>query len=329
MKENNIIPFPKLKETLTEKGMQALENQNYPEALQHFSQLLDMEPKHPQANLGKAICLIQQNKFQDAAEICEFMLDEQMSNMQEVIQVYVSVLIQLERYKKAADLLENTLNEEKLPNIVRNYYEQMLYFCRQMISVKKETISHNELDHLVRLLYSDSFEKQMLAVKKLTNQPNEKVLEQLNQYLKDDRNDPVLKTIIVQQLTKEKVNTTLEIQKFSKRMIINPTSIQSCENDLLIDEVKNKLSEVIESKNPTLYEFSMHILSNLVLALFPFPLPKYAPQTIAAAIHIESERTTGFPISIESISSMYRANEEEVKTCLNELDNIINFNRNT
>lgn len=328
MKENNIILFPKLKETLTQKGMTALENQNYQEALKHFNQLLDVEPKHPQANLGKIICLIQQNRFQDAAEICEFMLDEQMTNMQEVIQVYVSVLIQLEQYKKAADLLKKTLNQENLPNIVRNYYEQMLQFCNQMISVKKETISQGEIEHYVSLLNGNSFEKQMIAAKELTKHPNEKVLDQLNQFLKDETNDPVVKTIIIQELVKEKVNATLEIQKFSKRMIINPTFIQSLENNLIIDEVKNKLSEVIESKNPTLYEFSIHMLSNLVLALFPFPLPEYEPQTIAAAIHIESAKTAGYEISIESISSIYNSNEADIKTCLNELNNIINFNFN-
>jgi len=325
MKENNIIPFPKLMETLTEKGMTALENQNYPDALQHFNQLLDINPKHPQANLGKVICLIQQNRFQDAAEICEFMLDEQMANMQEVIQVYVSILIQLEQYKKAADLLKTTLNEEKLPKTVRNYYEQMLQFCNQMLNTKNESISQNELEHLVKLLNGHSFEKQMLAVKKLANHPNEKVLEQLNRYLKDDANDPIVKTVIVQELAKEKVNAALEIQKFSRRMIINPTFIQPLDNDPLIEKISNQLSEVIESKNPTLYEFSIQMLSNLVLALFPFPLPEYTPQTIAAAIHIKSERTAGFPHSIESISSMYNTDKEDVKTCLNELENIINF----
>lgn len=328
MKENNIILFPKLKTTLTERGMTALENQNYREALEYFDQLLDMEPKHPQANLGKAICFIQQHRFQDAADICEFMLDEQMTNMQEVIQVYVSVLIQLEQYKKAADLLEEALRAETLPNIVINYYQQMLHFCRQMIKEKNDTISQDEIKRLSTLLYSDSLEKQMLAVKKLTNQPNDTMLEQLNRYLKDEKSDPVLKTIIVQHLTKEKVNATLEIQKFSKHMIINPTQIILPEKDPFILNVKKLLSDVIESKNPTLYELSIQVLSNLLMVLYPFPLPAYTPETIAAAIHIESEKSNGFPISIGTIASMYHVEQKELEACLIELEKIMDYNQN-
>lgn len=328
MKENNIILFPKLKTTLIERGMTALENQNYHEALKYFDQLLDVEPKHPQANLGKAICFIQQNRFQDAADICEFMLDEQMTNMQEVIQVYVSVLIQLEQYKKAADLLEEALCEETLPNTVINYYQQMLHFCRQMMKEKNVSISQDEIERLSKLLYSNSLEKQILAVKKLTNQPNDMMLEQLNRYLKDESSDPVLKTMIVQHLAKEKVDTTLEIQKFSKNMIINPTQIMFPENDPFISHVKNLLCDVIESKNPSLYELSIQILSNLVMVLYPFPLPEYPSKTIAAAIHIESEKSNGFPISINTIASLYNVEPIELETCLRELDRIINYNQN-
>lgn len=325
--ENKIILFPKFKKTLTEQGMTALENQNYRKALEYFDQLLDMEPKHPQANLGKAICFIQQHRFQDAADICEFMLDERMTNMQEVIQVYISVLIQLEQYKKAADLLEETLHEETLPNTVANYYCQMLHFCRQMIEEKNNAISQDEIERLSKLLHSQSLEKQMYAIKKLTNQPNEIMLKKLNQFLKNNQNDPILKTIIVQHLAKEKVNATLQIEKFSKQMAINPADIKTLENDLLIEEIKNLLSEVIESKNPTLYEISMQMLSDLVIMLFPFPLPAYSPKTIAAVLHIKSEKSNGFPVSIRSISLLYGANYEDVTLCLHELDGITNFKR--
>src|SRR5690606_13169249 len=157
-------------------------------------------------------------------------------------------------------------------------YQQMLHFCRQMIKEKNDTISQDEIKRLSTLLYSDSLEKQMLAVKKLTNQPNDTMLEQLNRYLKDEKSDPVLKTIIVQHLTKEKVNATLEIQKFSKHMIINPTQIILPEKDPFILNVKKLLSDVIESKNPTLYELSIQVLSNLLMVLYPFPLPAYTPE---------------------------------------------------
>lgn len=325
MKDNKIIHFPKLKETLTEKGMAALKNQDYAEALKHFDQLLTIDPKHPQANLGKAICYIQQDKLLDAADICEFMLDEKMTNAHEVIQVYISVLIQLEQYKKAVNLLKKTLNEEKLPSIVINYYEHMLQFCRQMIKDKAESISQKEIKHLSRLLYSDSFEKQMLAIQKLTSQPNESMLEELNQYLKNEQTDPVIKSIIVQHLMKEKVDTTLEIQKFKQRMLINPIHLQAIENNLLIEEVKYILSDVIESKNPTLYQLSMQILSNVVLTLYPFPFPAYKPKVIAAVIHIQSKKTNGIPFSVKAISSLYNANDEEVNKCFNELDAVMNF----
>lgn len=268
--DDKIIPFPRLKQTLTEKGTFALQNEQYKEALETFNQLLSTDPKHAQSNLGKAICLVELGDMQEAATICEMMLNEAIGDYFEVLQVYVSILIQLEQYQEVVDLLEAVVAEEKLPASLAEFFYQLLTFCRKMVDSKKDTriiLSSEEVQQFNDFLHSEKLEKQMLAVEKLTRNLNNEALQVLKTYLKIDKNDPILKSIIIRNLAEEKIDDLIEVHKFSERMFMNPTEVEDPFEHPVTIRVTETLSEVIENENPTLYELSIQLWTNVVLIL--------------------------------------------------------------
>lgn len=322
---SNVIQFPNLKKTLAEKGTLALKNKEHEQALTYFDQLLSVEPEHAQANIGKAICLVELGNLQDAADVCEVMLNEAIGDYFEVLQIYVSILMQLEQYNTALELLEAVLQEEKLPPSQAEFFYQILSFCRKMVSEgnEKNVLSHEEIDHYTNLLHSEHMEKQMIAIKNLTKKPNEHMLNALKKYLRDEKNDPLLKSVIIKNLAEEKINEPFEVHKFSQRALINPAYVQDVFADPLAQSVNEMLSDVIENKNPTLYEMSLQLWTHVLMSLYPIPLPLFERNVLAAAIHYESSRLNGLTEEIEEICTLYSVNLEDVKNCIVELAKII------
>lgn len=323
---SNIIQFPNLTKTLEEKGMLALKSKHYDEALAYFDQLLSVEAKHAQANIGKAICLVELGNFLEAADVCEVMLQEAIGDYFEVLQIYVSILMQLEQYQTALDLLEVVVQEEKVPASLAEFFYQIVAFCRKMVNERNEQhiLSNEDIEHYTNLLHSEHKEKQMLAIKNLTKNPNQQMLDEVKNYLRDEKNDPLLKSVIIKNLAEEKVNESIEVHKFSQRALINPTYVQDVFAEPLAQSVNKKLSEMIENKNPTLYEMSVQLWTHVLMSLYPLPLPQYDQNVLAASIHYKSCQLNGWTEEIEDICMLYSISREELHRCLVELSKIIN-----
>lgn len=70
-KNSKIIPFPNVKERLVHKGMAALKEKNYHEALRLFSEAKRYDDEESDIYLGMAICLLEIGELEEAKGICE------------------------------------------------------------------------------------------------------------------------------------------------------------------------------------------------------------------------------------------------------------------
>ncbi len=130
--DDNVILFPGLVAKLVEKGMASLKEKKYYDALTYFKQSTDLEPKHPQARYGLVITNIELRQLEEAKKHCESMLNEGIGDYYDVLQVYVSLLVQLGDYQEVVDLLEVVIAEEKLPPKMAESFFHLLEFSRQM-----------------------------------------------------------------------------------------------------------------------------------------------------------------------------------------------------
>src|SRR5690554_4819339 len=127
--DDNLILFPGLVTKLVEKGMASLKEKRYYDALNFFQQSTELEPSHDQARYGLVITNIELNRLEEAKEHCESMLREGIGSYYEILQVYVSLLVQLGDYKKVETLLEGVIQEEKLPHQMAESFYQLLDFA--------------------------------------------------------------------------------------------------------------------------------------------------------------------------------------------------------
>src|SRR5690606_8883706 len=107
--------FPKLKERLMEKGLEALTNKKFSEALTFLTQAQEFERGNHEIELGIVICLFEMGELEQAKENCLVMLKEDVGDYFHVLQIYVTILIQLGQYDEVKTTIEAVLDEDAVP----------------------------------------------------------------------------------------------------------------------------------------------------------------------------------------------------------------------
>ncbi|MCT8137479.1 tetratricopeptide repeat protein [Anaerobacillus sp. CMMVII] len=198
-KQEKVVLFPGVVDKLVGKGMEALKEKQFSAALSFFEQALAIEPDHPQGRFGVALSLIEQSRLEEAKEVTEKMLKEDIGNYYDILQVHISLLVQLGYYDEVVAMLEGIMAEEKLPaNLAESLYH-LLHFSRQMVDdgVPVEIGEDIQIppEDLIHMLNEGSPEKQWLAIQMLGKLSNQVFLEAVKIFLKTEKHDPVLKAL--------------------------------------------------------------------------------------------------------------------------------------
>lgn len=137
-KNAKIIPFPHLKDRLVEKGMSSLKEKKYQEALELFSEAMKYDDTESDLHLGMAICFLELGELEEAESVCEKMLKEGYGHYFTVLQVYMTILIQLKKYEEVKSTIEAVLEENQLPAESAEQFYKLLDFSRKMTDPDRE-----------------------------------------------------------------------------------------------------------------------------------------------------------------------------------------------
>ncbi|MDG5786899.1 tetratricopeptide repeat protein [Evansella sp. AB-P1] len=336
--EDNVILFPGLVTRLVEKGMSSLKEKKYYDALKFFQQSTELEPTHPQARYGLVITNIELNRLGEAKKHCESMLREGIGQYYDILQVYVSLLIQLGDYKEVETLLETVISEEKLPPKMAESFYQLLEFSRQMTkpqintkvdnSYQEENIDeiHNK-DDLIHLLEQGESEQQWGALQKLSQINSKEIESAYFSFLKGD-GDPVLKSYILQMLKELKVKGKVEVRKFDEVHYINLEELEDVFHQQFGSQVITKLEDELGQESPSLYEMVQHVWWHYLFALYP---KKPIPSDIAlwaAALHILGTMLMNNELhneDVEEIAIKYKVHHQDVMKAVEHMKGIESY----
>ncbi|WP_209122009.1 tetratricopeptide repeat protein [Alkalihalobacillus sp. BA299] len=327
-KEKNVIPFPGVVEKLVEKGMAALKEKRLQDALDDFQQALKHDPNHHQARYGVVLTYIELGQLDEAVAESKRMLQEGIGEYFDVLQVHVSLLVQLACYEEVVTMLEAVLAEGKVPSSQAETFYQLLHFSRQMSEddhiVDDTMIKLKEADDeppidLLNQLDDSNVKIQWAAIQKLKKHNHPLVFEKYIEYLKDEEKDLVLKTFILQNLKDKNVEGQVEIRKLGQVEYINPQEL----NDLFENPFGQKVATIItyhlEQENPSLKEMVLQLWWQYLFALVPFsPNPK-DEYIWAGAVHLVVMESLGSEFDEKEISDQYNVNVNELVMAANEL----------
>ncbi|MFC4737473.1 tetratricopeptide repeat protein [Bacillus daqingensis] len=325
---DNVVLFPGLISRLVERGMQALKEKRYYDALSCFQQTTDLEPNHPQARYGMVITNIELNRMEQAESHCRSMLDEGVGDYYEILQVYISILVQLGDYEEVVHMLESVMEEDRLPSDKAEHFYQLLSFARQMTEtpIHKSQDAEFELPRgeLVEQLEKGTVDQQLGAIQQLSKYDVQAVKETYSQFLADPQQNPVLKSYILQLLKELDCTDTFEVYKFGETYEVDINRLEAVFHEQFGKAVFKELEQELDQENPSMLDMIGQMWWHFLFALYPkSPRPIDAP-VWAAALHATARRMFGEDPG--DVTALYGAEEADVKQAeelLRELESIV------
>ncbi|MGE6629047.1 DNA damage checkpoint antagonist DdcA [Bacillus sp. NPDC077027] len=324
-KKDNVILFPGLKERLIEKGMTALKDKQYQEALHLFSEAKSFdEDEESDIHLGMAICFLELGELQEAKRVCEKMLNEGYGHYFTVLQVYMTILIQLKEYEEVKQTIEAVLEENHLPPESAEHFYKLLEFSRKMIESPEEIVEdfegeNNEWNAEEILTKTD---QQVHFIHSLKDRNITPHIGLLNTILQKPNANPVVKSLILQLLSDHEYAKPVHIIKFGDSLTLVPSEAVKPEKMPLLQQVLRILDDTLGNENPTLYQRVEELWRRHLFVLYPF-LPKYTdPSLWAAALHKVGYEMHGIEIEMNELHILYEFKERELKEACTMLKDI-------
>lgn len=307
MKKNNVVHFPHLHARLLEKGWEALKEKQYETALSFFLEASELK-SDPELEMCIVVCLVEIGEWQEAKARCQQLLEKKKNDVQ-LLQMYVSILLQLQQYEEMESVIRDALSHRFFSPATRDHMLQLLQFSEKMQHRLPRAVDDQPIREL---LESPRLEDQLQAVQLLENESVGAYLSAIQAYLWNDANHPMVKTMVVRLLTAQRVNEQVTIRKFGQTMAVVPVELDEYATTEFATNVLQQLERTIANDNPSLYEVASHLWHRYIYALYPFlPLPSRVEHW-AAALHICACHSQGIEEKTETITKCYGVTEDDV-----------------
>ncbi|WP_349408060.1 hypothetical protein [Pseudalkalibacillus sp. SCS-8] len=327
--DGKIVYFPNLTGKLVNKGMSALKQKKFKESLDYFEQLLGMDPEHPQGNVGVVLSLVELGRLKEAKEKCDEVLKKDIGDYYDVLQIYISILIQLGDYEEVVEILEAVIQEQSLPPQMAENFYQLLYFSRKMaeedseegvvFSQRAKSISDKELEHLSNQLQSEDSKQQWQAVQSIESPDEPTIRKELIKYLTYPEANPSLKTIVLQMLKESVTNDTILVHKFGRSMEVKPNELHDIPDGQFYRLVKKIIVHQLEQDNPTLLDMAVQIWDHYLFMIYPFQPEPLNEQLWAVAVLEVAHRLNGIEFDGDELQVAFSLEEKAIENVVEKI----------
>ncbi|MBM6619783.1 tetratricopeptide repeat protein [Bacillus suaedaesalsae] len=303
----NVIPFPNLQKRLLDKGMEALQKKNFDEALALLQQALEYDDSLDEVQFGIVICLFELGYLEEAKVNCSRMLKEDVGDYYDVLQLYLTILVQLGNYEEVESTIEAVLQEDKIPpQTVENFYK-LLDFSRKM-TADEDVILETQRVEVTRIIESDSVQEQWNVVQALRNERLGIAYSFpiLDQYLLDEMKHPIVKTSILQLLIEKDIFREVSVEKFGKVLKVNTAELYDMETHAFTHQVIQVLDDTLGNENPSLFEVAKEMWFRHLYVNYPFNSQPENEAIWAAGLHKVGYDLHGIDIEAEEIAELYK-----------------------
>jgi len=284
IKHDNIVVFPGAVQTLIREGHLYAENFQYEEAVASFEKAFLYETGDELALSAYAYALYELKSYNKAKDVCEQLLAMGTTLYVEIMELYITVCMQLKEYHQVESLITTLLEEDVLP------LEQIEKFQR-LKSINQEVARNLQQKEDAQQLIEDQ-EYELLKFSTLT--PDEQSIRlhrlmdtnvrQLKTALKAiiecTTIHPFVQSLALILLVEQEVSIDITVSKFDQTMVTNPIKLVLPNQLPQYSEVK----KIIENKlqqDPTTLEMVQYLMAKHAIVTYPFEWHPYEADDIA------------------------------------------------
>ncbi|MBT2656851.1 tetratricopeptide repeat protein [Bacillus sp. ISL-18] len=325
-RKDNIIFFPGLDKRLADKGLERLEKKKFHEAIPLLEEARELDPDNENILIGLVLAYFEAGAFKKAKILANEMLLKGIGDYFQMVDLYLTVLIQLHEYREIVTTIEALLDEREIPPEKHDHFLTILQFSRRMAEGHDRQDAEQEEEDLelpaLNLLSIDNINEQMLTIANLADKNIRPYLEELADYLKSEAGHPFIKTIVLNLLKEQEINRDIIVEKFACKKQFSPIQLPDVREQPKMLEVKALLAKQVESKNPGLYENAINMVDRLFFICYPFELEPNSSEAWAAAFDMLAQEYLGMDPEFDEIAGDYGAEPSEIEKAREQIETI-------
>ncbi|KHE72892.1 tetratricopeptide repeat protein [Halobacillus sp. BBL2006] len=312
--EGNIVMFPKWKSTLENVGLQALKEKRYRDALEALQPLLDYGVASDDVVTGILMSWIELGNFDDAEELCQKQMKENMDQYYHYLHIYITILFQSNRYQDIVDLLDEVFEEENIPHQSRTQLWQMYEVSRKLLEDDQKEKGEQLHSDFLEALEKEDVREQWGLIQKLKKQPAQSYIDTFVSVLQNKVTHPIIKTAIIEWFRDSQVDQTLTIQKFGQEIEVNPFELNQLQSDYILKQIQMRLSS-IEQSNPSMYDMINQFLSHYCYVRYPVFPDEHEVPVIVEALKQLGHQYLQLPYRSDEEYEQVQQYKEEIELC--------------
>lgn len=149
-----------------------------------------------------------------------------------------------------------------------------------------------------------------------------KELDRIKSALQDEEGDPYIKSILLKDLKENQLNVTVQVHKFGRDISVDIENMKDVTEDEFFVGVESRLTEVLESDNPTLYEMAMQLWKHFMVTMFPLDVEPKVMNLWAAAVYKLVHDMNGMNVSSREAAQSFQVDEEEIIKAAEKIEKV-------
>ncbi|MEW9051660.1 MAG: tetratricopeptide repeat protein [Neobacillus sp.] len=318
-KIDNVIFLPGIEKRLTDKGLESLHNKRFREAIHYLEEAREHDPENDDILVGLVLAYFEAGAFQKAKVLANDMLLKGIGDYYQMVDLYLTVLVQLHEYNEIALTIEALLEEREIPPEKQDHFLTLLQFSRRMAEnskVEKEFEEEEPESKTLNLFALKDLNEQMLTISNLAEKNIRPYINEIKDYLASEEGHPFLKTMLLSLLKEQEYDKEVMVKKFNLEVTVVPTEMEDFKMQQRLLEIEKLLEDRVESSDPVLFENIKGILERTFFISYPADLDPQASEAWAAAYHLLAQEYFGIEPDLDFFSEEYQASSENIEQAL-------------
>lgn len=283
----NVVLFPGTVENLIARAHEYVESYQYDLANNSFEEALKYTEGDEVTLSVYAYSLYETKSFEKAKVVCEQLLSIGPTMYLEVMELYLTICMQLKQYKQVESIITSLLEEGAIPQEQIDKFERLKDINANIADNAKkqeDTIAGvNEIDqdlYQLEQFLTLSPSKQLTLVHELTTMNIRPIMQQLKAIIENEATHPFIKSIVLILLVEQQVDVNIKISKFNQEKYVNPSVLELPTKMPQFTAVSKIIIDKLE-KEPSTLEMVEYLLSKHAIVTYPFEWLHYETEDVA------------------------------------------------
>lgn len=285
--KKNIVLFPGTVDKLIKDAQDAAQSYQFKHAAELFEQVLQHTDGDEYVLSMYAHCLYETKNFARAKDVCEDIIALRPVYYFEVMELYLTVCMQLKQFKQVEKIIQNLFEEGAVPK------DEVLKF--QRLQALNEEIAMNKQLLEEKIDYQESFDEaslqrevfiqlpevdQMTIIQDLSQVNIRPYAAALIEIIETVSVHPFVKSLLLILLVEQEVSVDIHIEKLGHKMTVNPATLK------LPTQLPQflKIQVIIEREllqDPTEEDLVQHLIAKHAIVNYPFEWKPYDAEDVA------------------------------------------------